>query len=62
MLLISFELSTDKYLGRNGNIYIKDPSRFGLEAGIEQSGDYEAFPISAFHQLHCLVSLSAFRD
>lgn len=44
--------------GRNGNIFVKNPERFGLEPGIEQSGDYDGFPISVFHQLHCLVGAS----
>ncbi|KAI1842112.1 hypothetical protein JX266_011645 [Neoarthrinium moseri] len=46
-----------KALGRNGNIYVKNPTRFGLEPGIEQREDYDGFPISAFHQLHCLKRL-----
>lgn len=46
-------------LGRHGGIFIHDPQQFGLLPGIETSSDYESFPVSVFHQLHCLKTVRA---
>jgi hypothetical protein len=43
-------------VGRNGNIYISQPERFSLLPGIDSSTGAQGFPVSVFHQLHCLVS------
>jgi hypothetical protein len=35
---------------------ITNPEKYGLQPGIEKPGsDYEGFPVSVYHQLHCLV-------
>ncbi|KAJ5976687.1 hypothetical protein N7501_000029 [Penicillium viridicatum] len=41
-------------LGRNGSIMVKHPEWYGLLPGIENDDGYEVFPVSVFHQLHCL--------
>ncbi|KAK4444362.1 hypothetical protein QBC34DRAFT_498378 [Podospora aff. communis PSN243] len=47
-------------LGRHGDVLIpsSDLDGYGLPRGLETSVDgYDGFPLSAFHQLHCLKSI-----
>jgi len=44
--------------GRHGDIFVKTPEKYGLPPGIEKgSSEYQGFPLSVFHQLHCLKML-----
>ncbi|KAK1751045.1 hypothetical protein QBC47DRAFT_434797 [Echria macrotheca] len=47
-------------LGRHGDVYIPSSQldQFGLPRGLETKVDgYDSFPLSVFHQLHCLKSI-----
>ncbi|PKK42869.1 hypothetical protein CI102_11916, partial [Trichoderma harzianum] len=37
-----------------GEIFLSHSKRYNLPPGIERANGYQSYPLSAFHQLHCL--------
>ena len=45
-----------RFAAQRGYIVIENPADLGLEPGVPNQSVGERFALSAFHQMHCLVS------